>query len=150
MSSTAVRTLIKNFLQTEAPTESVIDLSTQYAELRDMLADASLAPDAPWLGLTFIGDDEIPVSLAATNDQGLYRESGLILLHVCEEAKLGSGDSMLARGETLRNLFRGRRIGSIVIEAVTPMNTGRGATLEFEGGYVSGTITISYHSDLSP
>lgn len=150
MSSESVRTLIKNFLAAEIPAETVIDLSTEFAELKDVISAAGLNADDPWLGLTFIGDDELPISLAATNDMGLYREVGSILLHVCAEAKIGVGNSMLTRGEVLRNLFRGRRIGSIVIEGVTPINFGPGATLEFEGGYVSGTIVISYHFDLSP
>lgn len=150
MSSTTVRTLVTAFLAAEAPSETVIDLSTQFGELREVLAEHNLQPDAPWLGLEFIGDDELPVSLAATNEIGLYRETGSIILHVCTEAKIGAGQSMLARAEALRNLFRGRRISSIVIESVTPVNFGPGATLEFEGGYVSGSITMSYHNDLSP
>lgn len=150
MSSSIVRTAVKDFLTAQISSETVIDLSTQYEELRDVIAAAGLNPDDPWLGLSFVGDDEIPVSLSATNDLGLYREVGSILLHVCAEAKIGVQDSMLARGEVLRNLFRGRRIGSIVVEGVSPINFGAGATLEFEGGYVSGTIVISYHADYSP
>lgn len=150
MSSSTVRTLVKAFLATEIPGETVIDLSAQYTEMRDMLAEADLQPDAPWLGLDFIGDEELPVSLAATNDLGLYREIGSIVLHICAEAKLGSGDSILTRAEALRNLFRGRRIGAIVVEGVTPVNFGPGATLAFEGGYMSGSITVSYHFDYSP
>lgn len=149
MSSVHVRTLITDFLAANAPDETVIDLSTQYTEMRDMIEAAGLNLDDPWLGLSFIGDDELPVSLAATNDKGLYREVGTILLHVCAEAKLGVQNSMLARGEALRNLFRGCRIGSIVVEGVGPMNFGLGATLDFDGGYVSCTISISYHSDLN-
>jgi hypothetical protein len=147
MSSSVVRTAIKDFLATSAPSETVVDISSQYAEFNEMLTEADVQPDAPWLGIEFIGDDEIPVSLAATNDQGLYREIGSIILHVCAEAKLGVGDSILARGEVLRNLFRGLRIDSIVIEGVTPVNFGAGSTLSFDGGYVSGSITVSYHRD---
>lgn len=147
MSSVAVRNLVKEFLEDESD-ESVVDFTGGFEELRTLLADNGVQPDAPWLGLEFIGDNELPVSLAATNDQGLYREIGSIILHVCAVARIGVGNSMLQRGEVLRNLFRGRRIGGIVIEGVTPINTGPGATLEFEGGYVSGTITISYHYDV--
>jgi len=150
MSSTAVRTIVKAFLASEASTETVVDLSTQFFELREVLAEQGLQPDAPWLGLEFLGDDELPVSLSATNDIGLYRETGSIVLHICTEAKIGAGDSMLSRAEALRNLFRGRNINGIVIESVTPVNFGPGSTLEFEGGYVSGTITIGFHNDLSP
>lgn len=150
MSSLTVRTLVKAFLAAEAPTENVVDLSAEFGELREMLAELNIQPDAPWLGIDFIGDEELPVSLSATNELGLYREIGSIVLHICAEAKIGCGDSILARGETLRNLFRGRRIDSIIIEGVTPVNFGPGATLEFEGGYVSGTIVVSYQSDSTP
>jgi hypothetical protein len=150
MSSPAVRTIVKNFLAAES-TEDVVDLTAEFEELRKLLADSNVMPDAPWLGLEFVGDDELPVSLAATNDKGLYRETGSIILHVCATARIGVGQTMLARAEVLRNLFRGRRIeGTVLIESVTPMNTGRGATLEFDGGYVSGTVTVSYHYDSTP
>ena len=149
MSSSYVRSEIFNFLDDETG-ETVIDLSTQVDDFKQMLANENVQPNAPWLGVDFIGDDEIPVSLAATNEVGLYRESGLIRLHVCAEGKIGAQNDMLSRGESLRNLFRGRRIGSIVIESVSPINFGIGATLEFDGGYVSGTIVIGYRRDLSP
>lgn len=149
MSSLQTRTLVKQFLADNSA-ETVIDISAQFDEMNVVLDEAGLTNDAPWLGIEFIGDDEIPVELAATNDQGLYRETGSIVLHVCAEARLGVGDSILQRGEDLRNLFRGRRIGPIVVEGVTPINFGPGSTLEFEGGYVSGSITISYYSDIIP
>lgn len=149
MSSIEVRQQIKSFIAANS-SENVIDLTAEFEELRELLSENGLQPDAPWLGIEFIGDSELPVSLAATNDQGLYREIGSVVLHVCAEGRLGVGDSLLARGEILRNLFRGRRIGSVVVEGVTPMNFGPGATLEFEGGYVSGSITLSYYQDLTP
>lgn len=150
MSSSAVRTAILSFLETDAPTETVVDLSNQFAELREVLSEAGVQPDAPWLGVDFIGDEELPISLAATNDQGLYREIGTVSLHVCAEAKIGGGQGILTRGEALRNLFRGIRIGNIVVDGVSPVNFGPGATLEFDGGYMSGSVSVSYHYDLSP
>lgn len=147
MSSPYVRTQIKTFLAAES-NEDVIDLTALFDNLTDLIGDAGLQPSAPWLGLQFVGDDEIPIALAATNDQGKYRESGSIHFHVVSEAKIGVGDSMLTRGETLRNLFRGRRIGDILIDSVTPMNFDSGATLSFEGGYMSGSFFVSYRRDL--
>lgn len=149
MSSVAVRDLIRDFLEDNS-NETVIDLTAQFAELRELLTEYEVQPDAPWLGIEFIGDEEIPVSLSATNDQGLYRENGQIQLHVCAIAQLGVGTSLENRGEVLRNLFRGARIGGIVVESVSPLNTGPGATLEFEAGYISGTISIAYHYDFTP
>jgi hypothetical protein len=141
--------LVKQFLEDNSA-EDVVDLTGQYDDLRSLLADAGVTPDAPWLGLEFIGDSEEPVSLSATNDKGLYRETGLIQLHVCAIAKIGAGAGLVTRGEVLRDLFRGARIGGIVVESVSPINTGPGATLEFEAGYVSGTVTVAYKYDLTP
>lgn len=143
-----MRTEIKQFLAANSA-ETVVDLTSQFEDLRQLLAELSIQPDAPWLGVSFIGSDEVPVSLSATNDVGLYRETGAVQLHVVSEAKIGVGDSLLTRGETLRNLFRGRRIGDIVIESVTPLNTEAGATLEFEAGYMSGTCIVAYYRDLN-
>jgi len=151
MSSSNVRTLVKDFLTAEIPSETVVDLTAQFDDVKEMLTDQySLQPDAPWLGIDFQGDTEEPVSLSADNEKGLYREFGQIQLHICAMAKIGVGASLLARAEVLRNLFRGRRIEGIVVESVSPLNTGPGATLEFENGYVSGTVIVAYHFDLTP
>lgn len=148
ISSLYVRTQIKDFLADNSD-EDVLDMTSQFEDLRQFLAEAGIQPDAPWLGLIFVGGEEVPVSLSATNDVGLYRETGTVQLHVVSEAKIGVGDSLVARGETLRNLFRGARIGDIVVESMTLMNTESGATLEFEDGYMSGTITVSFYRDLN-
>jgi hypothetical protein len=148
MSSAYVRTNIKAFLASEATDETVIDLTSDFQEIKELMREHDVQPDAPWLGVQFIGDDEVPVALAATNDQGKYRETGAIYIHVVSIAKIGVGDAMLTRGEVLRNLFRGRRIGNIVIESVSPMNFDNGATLAFEGGYMSGSFIMAYHMDL--
>jgi len=148
VSSTTVRTQIKSFLTTNAAGETQVDLTSDFQDFKELLTDSGVAQDAPFLGLQFIGDDEIPVGLAATNDQGKYRETGAIFFHLATVAKIGNGDSLLTRGEALRNLMRGRRIGSIIIESVTPMNFDSGATLQFEGGYMSGSFLASYQMDL--
>ena len=150
MSKKAVREGVLAFLATNAPTETVVDLTAQYDELRDMLEVSGVQPDAPWLGIEFTAFEEEPVSLSATNDQGLYRELGMFQLHVCAQAKIGVGAEMLDRAESLLNLFRGARIGGIVIQSVRPLNTGPGATLEFEAGYVSGTVDVEYYFDHVP
>ena len=149
MSSSAVRTLVRDFLEDES-SETVVDLTGQFEELRVLLSESGVQPDSPWLGLEFIGDSEEPVSLSADNEKGLYREYGLIQLHICAVAKIGVGANLESRAEDLRNLFRGRRIEGIVVESVSPLNTGPGATLEFDAGYVSGTVSIGYHFDLTP
>lgn len=149
MSSSQVRTLVNEFLAANSE-EVVIDITGHYEEQSDLLHEYDVQPDSPFMALEFVGDDEVPVSLSATNDKGLYRETGSIRLHICAVAKLGVGASLVSRAESLRNLFRGRNIGGIIIESVSPVNTGPGATLEFSGGYVSGSVSISYHMDLTP
>ncbi len=146
MSSAPVRAAIRTFLSAESA-ESVVDMTAHFEDLRDLLEDEGIAVDAPWLGLEFSTDGEEPVSLSADNEKGLYREYGLVLMHVCAVAKIGVGASLESRGETLLNLFRGRNIDGVIIERVSPINTGPGATLEFEAGYVSGTLTLQYHYD---
>jgi len=146
MSSSVVRAAIRNFLDAES-SEDVVDMTGHFEDLRELLLQNNIDPDAPWLGLDFSTDGEEPVSLTADNGKGLYREYGLILLHVCAVAKIGVGASLEERGEILLNLFRGRRIGAVVVERVSPINTGPGATLEFEAGYVSGTVTVQYYCD---
>lgn len=148
MSSSYVRGKIKDFLGDNS-NETVVDLTATFEDFKQMLADAGVQPDAPWLGIQFIGGEEVPVALAATNDQGMYREFGGFYIHVADVARIGGGDSLLTRGETLRNLFRGSRIEDIVIESMTTMNFDVGATLEFEGGYVSGSFLVSYYRDLN-
>lgn len=148
MSSAQVRSAIRGFLTSDS-TEDVVDLTGHFEDLRQLLSDSNIQPDAPWLGLEFSTGGEEPVSLAADNEKGLYREYGIILLHICAVARVGVGSNLESRGEVLLNLFRGQRIGSVVVERVTPINTGHGATLEFDAGYVSGTMTIEYHSDRS-
>lgn len=150
MSSSAVRTNILGFLASNLGSETVVDLTGEFEDLRERLADLSIQPDSPWLGVEFIGGDEAPVSLAADNDNGLYRETGAISFHICTAARLGAGQELVTRAEALRNALRGRRIGNTVIESVTPINTGRGATLEFEAGYVSGSVLAAYYHDITP
>lgn len=147
MSSVYVRTKVKDFLAANAASEKVIDLSAVFDDIRDMISDAGLDPNDPWLGLQFLGNGEDPITVPANNIQGKYRELGAIYLHVVDIAKLGVADSILMRAESLRNLFRGQRIDDVTIESVTPANFGNGATLDFEGGYTSASIIVNYKRD---
>lgn len=148
MSSAYVRTQIKTFLTTNAPTEDFVDLTAQYAEIQTMLGDLGLSPDDPWVGIQFFGDDEVPITVTSSNTQGKYRETGSVFVHVVDVAKLGVGDSILARAEALRDLLRGQKIGTMFIEAVTPINYEAGATLNFDGGFMTGSFIVTYLRDL--
>jgi hypothetical protein len=149
MSSQYVRQGITNFINAELTTENLIDLTADYAEIQDLLEENSLSPRDTWLGLQFVGSEEIPVDVGAINTRGKYREIGVIYLHVVDVAKLNVHNSIIARAEAVRNAFRGRRIAdTILIEGVSPVNFGGGATLSFTGGYTAGLIQIDYRRDL--
>ena len=149
MSSSYVRTQVKNYITTNLPTEVVIDLSGQYEDVRVVIEDAGIAFDDAWLAIQFIGDIEEPISVGATNSAGCYREVGTVALHVVEPAKLGVATDILTRSESIINSFRGQRIGDILITGNTPPNFEKGATIEFESGYVSASILLSYQRDLN-
>lgn len=148
MSSLATRTSFKNFITTNAPTETLIDLTGHYEEFQDLIEESGIGPEDPWVGIEFVGSDEIPITVGSTNVQGKYRETGAVYIHVVDIAKLGVSDIILTRAEALRDLFRGQRIDSIFIESVTPVNFGAGATLRFESGYMAGSFIIGYEKDL--
>lgn len=144
-----VRSLIKTFLAANAPSEKVFDLDGLFEELQDIENDAMQAlPDGPWVGLQFIPGDEVPITIGSTNTQGKYREDGAVYIHVVDIAKLGVRDSILTRATTLRNLFRGREIGTMTIQSMTNVQFEAGAALRFEGGYMTGAFILSYINDL--
>lgn len=147
MSSAYVRTEIKAFLAANSA-EILVDLTGEISELDRLLGRKSITRNDPWLGIQFIGDEETPVTIPATNTKGKYREIGVIYLHVVDQPKPDWGDDVIGRAEVLRNLFRGRNINGIRIEEVSPINTQAGATLNFEGGWNAGAVIISYERDL--
>lgn len=149
MSSVTVRNEILTFIGTELPTENLIDLTAEFQRIEDLLTSAGFTVNDPWMGIQFLGFEEVPVDILSTNTQGTYRELGSITIHVVEIARLGIHTLILNRAETIRNKFRGRRIGPIIIESVSPANFGNGVTLSFEGGYTSASITIDYKYDYS-
>lgn len=129
--------------------ENFIDLTAAYQEIKELLADEDLQPDDDFVGLEFIGGEIVPVSLAANERVGLYREVGALLVHICAQAKIGVGQVILTRGEALQKLFFGRRLGDVVIDEVRDINTAQGASLNFDGGYVSGTFQVGYYRDIA-
>lgn len=149
MSSANVRTGVLNFLTTNLPTETLIDLDGKYDEIKKLVEDAGISSDAPWLGVEFIGDDEVPITVPAGNNIGRYRETGGIYFHVVGVAAIGIKNTILTRAETVRNLMRGQRIGDILIESVTPANFGEGASLNFEGGYIAASFLVSYEFEIN-
>jgi len=85
MSSLTVRTLIKDFLAAQLPGENLIDLSDDVGDFQDLVEEAGLVYTVdPWLGIDFVGFDEYPVDILATNNTGCYREEGTVMLYVVE------------------------------------------------------------------
>lgn len=138
-------------MSTNLPAENYIDLTAKYDTIDDMISDEGLGVDDPWVGIQFIGATEIPQTISSNNTTGCYREEGSVFLHVVARVSVNGtlADDILARCETLRNLLRGSRINSIVIESVSPPNFELGATLDMEGGYTSASVIIDYYSDLN-
>ena len=147
MSSQYVRTEIKNFLSAQWPLEKWVDLTGEFSELPDMLDEASVGPSDPWVGIEFVGEDERPITVGSNNTQGKYRETGAIYIHVVDIAKLGVSANILTRAEAIRASLRGQKVGSVLIESVTPVSFGSGAALQFEGGYMSGSFILGYQCD---
>lgn len=148
MSGAIVRTSFLDFLAANAPTESVVDLNGQYDELEDLLASGGIGANDPWLGVQFVGDVEVPITIGSSNTVGKYRETGAVLIHVVDIAKLGVSDTILTRAETLRTLFRGRKLDTVLIDSVGTVHFDQGAALKFEGGYMCGTFIIGYQNDI--
>lgn len=144
MSSVYVRNQVKQYLAASAPTEKVIDISGAFDYLEDYLKENGITThDTPWLGLEFIGDDEVPITIGSKG----FRETGAIVFNITEVASLGKADIILSRGEALRDLFRAKRLGFLVIDSVTPVNFGSSSLLDFIDGYMSGSFLASYYMD---
>jgi nitrous oxidase accessory protein NosD len=147
VSSSYVRTQITNFVGTDLASETLVDLTGVYDELQDVLNAVGVSYEDSWLGMQFIGNEELPINVGADNSQGCYREYGAVYLHIVAMATIGCHTGILSRSETIRNAFRGQRINDIIIENVSPPNFELGATLDFEGGWVSASVVVSYYRD---
>lgn len=149
MSSLFVRDAIKEFLTDKVPAEKQLDLTGEFFELSELLNAYGIGARDPWLGVQFIGGEEVPVSLTASNTQGRYREEGVVYLHVVARSVLGGHNAIMVRCETIRNAFRGQRIDEkISIQSMSSPTFGNGAGLNFEDGYTSALIQIVYNYDL--
>lgn len=148
MSSKFVRDEILGFLVAPNTSERVVDLTAEFIELKDFLESNGVLDQQTWIGVQFVGSQEVCVDIRGTNTRGKYREDGIIYLHIVDIAKLGVHNAILNRAEAIRNLFRGRNINGILINSVSPPNFGEGITLRFEGGYTAALLQIDYQRDL--
>lgn len=147
MSSVYVRTQVKTFLDANSA-EIFVDMSGAFGDLDDLLTQNAITALTPWVGIQFLGSDETPITVGSSNVSGKYREIGTIQIHVVGVAQIGGADPILTRSEVLRNLLRGKIIGDIIIETVSPPNFGVGSSLQFEGGWMSATFNLGYKVDI--
>lgn len=143
MSSIDVRNKVKLYFNTNW-SETIVDMSGESREIRDLLSDEGLSSTDVWIGLQFIGSSEEMIS----TPKGCYRESGSISIHVVAPISSTAIDDILLRCKTIRSLFRGRRIDEIIIESVSPPNTEVGTTIDFEANFTSASFFIDYYADI--
>lgn len=150
MSSIYVREEVKQFILNNFLNEALVDFTGEYDSIKDMLDKNGLTQRDNFLGIQFLSPDELPASVFSNNTNGKYRETGIIFLHISEPV-VGGGevDKILLRGEVIRDKFRGQRINDVVINSVTPVNFEASGTLQFEGGFTSGSIIVNYYRDKS-
>ena len=147
MSSKFVRDAVLNYMETEFPEENIIDLTAHFDEVEDLLASYNLTLNDSWMGIQFIGNEEIPVSIQGQS--GCFRELGAIYIHVVAVSSIGVHRELLNRSEAVRDKLRAKRIANQdIIEKVRPPNFGEGVSLNFESGYTSATIIVFYQRDL--
>lgn len=150
MSSSYIRQQIINFFTSTIVTEThVIDLTGESETLGDLLARNGITHRDNWVGLQFVGNEEIPISVGATNTKGCYRELGTVYIHVVAPTKIGVASEILPRSELIRDAFRGQRLGDMWIDSVSPPNFGNGAAISFEGGFTGASILLDYRRDLN-
>lgn len=150
MSSETVRNEIKNYFASDVTSETnVLDVTAKFDFLFDYLNDNGVGPKDRWLGLQFVGSDEQPISVPATNSQGKYREFGSIFMHIVEVARSTADVQLITRSENIRQKFRGLNLNGVRIESVSPPNFEFGATLNFDGGYTACTIVVNYEYDIN-
>lgn len=143
MSSVYVRTEIKDYFAANS-TEKLVDISGEFRELRNLLTDESITDSDNWVAIQFVGNTEEMISVP----KGCYREFGTISFHVVAPIAIGAIDGILTRCETIRSLYRGKRIDDIIIESVSPPNTEVGTTIDFENNFMSASFFVDYYSDI--
>jgi hypothetical protein len=150
MSSQYVKDQIINFFSSDVTSEAnVLDVTAQFDYLNDYLESNGVTSKDRWLGLQFVGSDEQPITVPATNTSGKYREFGSVFVHVVEVASSNAVVQLMTRAENIRNKFRGLNLNGVRIESVTPPNFEFGATLNFDGGYTACAIVINYEYDIN-
>lgn len=126
MSSPAFRTIVMDTLAAQWTATAFFDLS-DYVDVDDLPATG----EEPVLAVKFLGGPERLATIATQGTHG-WEENGAFLFHLLMPTGESSARA-LALGEQLRSLFRGKRFGSFIIEALDPFS-------DFYGGAGSGVM----------
>jgi hypothetical protein len=139
MSSKSVRDAVWSHLRSHWAETPVLEVINRTPALPE--------PPAPWVTATFAGGQETQESIGQPG-QNVYRETGLIYLHVVVPAY--SGDALaLGLAETLRTLFRGKTLGPVQIWNADPPSTEDADNLSgLDGTWFAASIALDYAADL--
>lgn len=143
MSSVYVRDEIKTYFAANS-VETLVDLSGENRTLKEITNDYSIGFNDDWIAISFIGASEEPISIATD----CYREFGSVFFHIVAPIKNNGIDDILNRCETIRSIFRGKRINDIIITTISPPTTDVGTTLDFDNGFTSASFIVDYQRDL--
>ena len=138
MSSRYVRNTILTYLTNNWTATPVYDLSNFLDKTNLNLANLNM-----WVGVQFLHSEETYAGVGGK----CFRESGTIIFHVAH-AVGQSSDGAINACESIRDLFRGMRIGgNIVIESVDPPTDMWGEAIEFDGNWHGFAIYTEYYMD---
>ncbi len=148
MSSIYVRDQFKTFIAANIGSEKLLDISGEFREIKELLSDNLIAPGEVWNAIEFTPESERPITIGSSNTSGKYREKGLATVHVVGIAKIGGAASTLARAEALIDKLRGKKLGTIFVDSVSPPDFNISASLNFSQGYTAVGIYIEYTNDI--
>lgn len=139
MSSPSFRAVVKSVLAAQWTATAVYDLS-DYTNLNDL----PLTGEDPVVLVQFIGGPERLATIATQGAHG-WQENGVFYLHVLVPTG-ESSDRALSLGEQLRSLFRGKRFGSYIIDALDPFSDFLGAAIRVSGKWHGWSAPGSYYN----
>ena len=139
MSSPGFRALVMQQLQTLWAPRLYFDLS-DYVSVDDVPATG----DEPVLLVEFVGGPERLATIATQGTHG-WQEEGIFYFHLLMPVG-ESSQRALAWGEELRAIFRGKRFGSYVVDALDPFSDFYGAAIRIIGKWHGWSAPGSYYN----
>lgn len=139
MSSVAFRNLVTTVLGAQWTATPWYDLS-DYTDVEDLPATG----DQTVLLVQFGPSLERLATLATDGEHG-WREDGQFFFHLLAATGRNASE-VLALGEQLRALFRGRRFGSFVIDALDPFTDLGGASIRVLGKWHGWSAAGSFYN----